>query len=1240
MNTHDGYKKQTLDNTLVLLAGGGHKPLSDFALSGDYVYRAGDTMTGILHMLANQYTDSANTGALDLSNSDIYGVNSIKFSDLSDAPAEGLQWYRDSTHVDTFWVKSGVMYFTPNRAWGATGTSYTVLHTGNIGLYAGGSGNITANTAQTNGSVYLTLRAGASYFKHNIVGATGISVTSDANGKITITGTEYSTTSHTHAFAQITNKITQSNEFNFLDSEAAQIWFNYRTANDSAATTAISTYHFGSALSDGTYASVKSAGFVKNGSDDTYILLGGGGHTLLSGLASTHTHPYLPLAGGAMNDQAVITRTGESVTWVNGRKYPLIKTTSYTGYNSILSMKTTSGSWDLGVYTNDIVYLTYITDTNYNNGTNTTTYQMQFPKKSGTIALTSDLSGYLTGQDHYKTSPGAGTAGTSSATSGSTLAVPYLTINANGHITGYGTHTHTVTGFLPGVWTASWGGSGGEQYTFGENGLRIQQIQDESSGIQLNGDCINMWAPCDSYCIRFWDEDGGTEMWNINEDCLFSGYIDWTHVLNAPSFAASSHSHTLSIATTTDTNQITLAANTKYKLTAGGSTYVFTTPPDQTGTGGDGNTQYYLTLNGTVKGTSGTTNLGSFYAPTSSGTSGQYLKSNGSGSAPTWATFDFASSSHSHTLSIATTTDSSSITLAANTKYKLTAGGSTYVFTTPPDATGGTSGDYLPLAGGTMTGAGSIVFNSFETSSKRWFYGGTRNAGWKYDYGGNEALIISAGSYSSAAISFYSGSRLALNDSSGQWSSTTADMQIKQNCVGIGANVNTSYKLYVAGSVAASGGFVHTSVASDDYVLLAGGGYTALSNLGGGGGGSLYYLTLNGTNKGDTSGTSLGSFYAPTSSGTSGQYLKSNGSGSAPTWTTLSFASSSHTHTLSIATTTDSSSITLAANTKYKLTAGGSTYVFTTPPAGSGGSVTDIWVDTTGDTMTGNLTMSNAWIITPANDSYGIRPATNNYGQVGSSSYYFYQGYINNMHSNGYSHTGCGSSNNYVLLGGGGYKALTDSTPFGEVVWVGTDGVMEIGRYIDWHYDNTTGSDYSCRLQVQGNNSNVINLPTGSGTLALTSDIPSGGGGSISISNYSSTFYPCGYTSYSGSNITALKAYSGFYVTSTGAYHTSDIRKKCDIQDIYDDEITKLFNTHHGYIHSFRWRDTDKPAFGFIAQELLEYCPEAVDYNIDTGFYTVNYEMALSKVVGVLFKKIKKQDSEIKKLRKLLENRK
>ena len=41
----------------------------------------------------------------------------------------------------------------------------------------------------------------------------------------------------------------------------------------------------------------------------------------------------------------------------------------------------------------------------------------------------------------------AGTAGTSSATSGATLAVPYVTYDAQGHVTKSGTHTHTITGF-------------------------------------------------------------------------------------------------------------------------------------------------------------------------------------------------------------------------------------------------------------------------------------------------------------------------------------------------------------------------------------------------------------------------------------------------------------------------------------------------------------------------------------------------------------------------------------------------------------------------------------------------------------------------------------------------------------------------------------------------------------------------------------------------------------------------
>ena len=58
------------------------------------------------------------------------------------------------------------------------------------------------------------------------------------------------------------------------------------------------------------------------------------------------------------------------------------------------------------------------------------------------LTLTHDATnGLILNHDNYVA---AGTAGTSSATSGVTLEVPYVTYNAQGHITATGTHTHTI----------------------------------------------------------------------------------------------------------------------------------------------------------------------------------------------------------------------------------------------------------------------------------------------------------------------------------------------------------------------------------------------------------------------------------------------------------------------------------------------------------------------------------------------------------------------------------------------------------------------------------------------------------------------------------------------------------------------------------------------------------------------------------------------------------------------------
>lgn len=70
-----------------------------------------------------------------------------------------------------------------------------------------------------------------------------------------------------------------------------------------------------------------------------------------------------------------------------------------------------------------------------------------------------------------------------------------------------------------------------------------------------------------------------------------------------------------------------------------------------------------------------------------------------------------------------------------------------------------------------------------------------------------------------------------------------------------------------------------------------------------------------------------------------------------------------------------------------------------------------------------------------------------------------------------------------------GYHANGSSSPWNSIPIVKSDGVMEIGRYIDFHHDNNGWYDYSTRLQTQGNYQNQVFLPTESGTLALTSGI-------------------------------------------------------------------------------------------------------------------------------------------------------
>lgn len=73
-----------------------------------------------------------------------------------------------------------------------------------------------------------------------------------------------------------------------------------------------------------------------------------------------------------------------------------------------------------------------------------------------------------------------------------------------------------------------------------------------------------------------------------------------------------------------------------------------------------------------------------------------------------------------------------------------------------------------------------------------------------------------------------------------------------------------------------------------------------------------------------------------------------------------------------------------------------------------------------------------------------------------------------------------------------GYHAsYSSTTPWGTIPVITTGGWMDIGKHLEFHYDNTTGSDYSTLLTCTGNYSNIVNLPSKSGTLALLSQVVS-----------------------------------------------------------------------------------------------------------------------------------------------------
>ena len=241
-----------------------------------------------------------------------------------------------------------------------------------------------------------------------------------------------------------------------------------------------------------------------------------------------------------------------------------------------------------------------------------------------------------------------------------------------------------------------------------------------------------------------------------------------------------SHSHTLSIAASSGTSSITLAASTKYQLTAGGSTYIFTTPPNS-------NTTYTISTgdsNGQIKVT-----------PSSGDVYNVSVK--GLGSAAYTASSAYAPATHSH-----------------NYAGSSSAGG--------PALSVSTKGDDVVLgtANSSTNDSGDIVFLYGNGSEKMRIW--TNN-----DYSTKSGPLFRL--YSSSGTLLYNGT-LVLGDgtgASGTWSITAASANKLNTNAGSATNpvyfsngvpVACSYSLYR--SVAADLSVTSSNTANYPYHLL------------------------------------------------------------------------------------------------------------------------------------------------------------------------------------------------------------------------------------------------------------------------------------------------------------------------------------------------------------------------------------------------------------------------------------
>ena len=159
----------------------------------------------------------------------------------------------------------------------------------------------------------------------------------------------------------------------------------------------------------------------------------------------------------------------------------------------------------------------------------------------------------------------------------------------------------------------------------------------------------------------------------------------------------------------------------------------------------------------------------------------------------------------------------------------------------------------------------------------------------------------------------------------------------------------------------------------------------------------------------------------------------------------------------------------------------------------------------------------------------------------------------------------------------------------------------------------------------------VTNPMTGSGYI-FTVNNSSGGESGIKIQRGGNTAWGLRVNGgnfyltelHSNTNMLSINETSqGSSATFYGSvYVSSDRHLKKDVYLIDKLSLNNLFDISDKLLKQFTWKDSGKSSYGFIAQQLEKYIPEAVDTN-NEGIKSVAYEVAYAKIIAALVSEIK-----------------